>query len=265
MKIAIISDIHSNLPALRQVFDDIIRAGAERVLCLGDIVGYYAQPRECLEFLLGQSRPVRFIQGNHERLLRDECWKDDAYNEMALAGVRQADKQLTDEQYQFLHGLPRAEFFEDLGLAISHDTFTYPGNEQYVLYHGHADDEESCYSQLQVLPQQFRLAFLGHIHIPFIYEKVPGRLRAQYDEDINNLEKELLPSARYLINPGSVGQPRDHDCRAAYGLLDLGEGRQTFCLRRLDYNVKETLAALSGMEEEEDILALLKKRIKGGW
>lgn len=266
MRIAIISDIHSNLGALRVVLQDMIDEGAEQVLCLGDIIGYFAHPPECLNMLLQFSLPVYFIQGNHERLLRDECLDEDDLSEMAFAGILYANRRLDDKQCGFLRGLPRARFFSDWGVAISHDTFTYPGNGKYVLYCGEADGEELCYMQLQALPEQFQVGFLGHIHIPYFYEKVPGKRRADYLEDICDKELPLLQGARYIINPGSVGQPRDHDNRASYGLLDLGEKSRTFRLRRLHYNLDASIQSIDRMElADKAIEKNLKQRLRYGW
>lgn len=266
MIIAVISDVHSNLAALLAVVHDICLRKVDEILCLGDTVGYFAHPGECLDLLRFCGKPIRFVKGNHEDFLRDECGQNDMENDMAQAGIRHADRMLSDEQYQYLHGLPRSILFEDRGIAISHDTFTYPGNGKYVVYDGEADSEELCYQQLQMLPPQFRIAFLGHIHIPYFYEKVPGKRRADFLEDISDRELPLLPEARYLINPGSVGQPRDHDNRAAYGLLNLDGARQTFLLRRLTYAIEDSIEAVKSMRiSDEQVTLTLQRRLRGGW
>ena len=266
MKIAVLADIHSNLPALLAVIKDLAREGAQEVLVLGDIVGYFAQPVECLDLLGSCGRPAHLVKGNHEDLLRDQCWQDEAENGMVLVGIRHADLVLSDEQYGFLRGLPRARFFTDWRVAVSHDTFTYPGNGKYVVYDGEADSEELCYMQLQALPVQFSIGFLGHTHIPYLYEKIPDKRRADFVEDLADREMPLLPEARYLINPGSVGQPRDNDSRTAYGLLDLDAKPATFRLRRLTYDIAATIEAIDDMRMAEgEVAEKLKRRLRGGW
>lgn len=266
MKIAVISDIHANLFALQAVLDDIFKEKVERILCLGDMIGYFANPKECVELLQYFPKPIHFVRGNHETLLHDECWRADCENEIVMPGIIHADKTLSEEQCEFLQRLPKSQRFDNIGIAMSHDTFTLPGNSSYVLFDGQAEGEEACYSQLQVLPQEFRLCFLGHTHLAYFYEKIPGKLRASFFDNINNCDFPLLPEARYLINPGSVGQPRDFDNRASYAILDLTTENSTVTFRRLPYDVDASIKAIDSMEiEDQSVADKLKNRLWRGW
>ncbi len=141
MKIAIISDVHSNLTALLAVIRDIALHKVDQIICLRDIVGYFSHPGECLDLLRYSDIPIHFIKGNHETLLRDERWQEDASNEMALAGIQHADSILSNEQYEFLQELPRSLNFKEWGIAVSHDCFHYPGIGHYILFCGQAEDD----------------------------------------------------------------------------------------------------------------------------
>lgn len=269
MKLAYISDIHSNLEALRKVLADILKEGADAVLCLGDMVGYFAHPSECLELLRNFSKPVHLIRGNHELFLRDQDWQEDCQNALVLPGIRQADKELSDEQYNFLQSLPRSLEFPDWGVIISHDTLTWPGNGQYVSFLGENYGEEPCYSQLKFLPETIRVGFLGHTHVPYFYEKEGTALRANFHEYSTETDYQtqlILPEAQYIINPGSVGQPRDYDNRAAYGILQLCDVVPAYTLKRIPYDVNVTIKAIDNMSiENEEIAERLKNRLSRGW
>lgn len=266
MLIAVLSDIHSNLAALRAVISDLLSLGAQRVFCLGDTIGYFAHPRQCLELLFGLSQQIDFIRGNHEDALDDEEGWEDILNELFLYGIMHSDKCLLKEQSRFLRALPYARFFDDLGIAISHDNFVLPGSRKYVNHNGNADDDQACYIQLKSFDPAFRVGFLGHTHMPFFYGEVRGRLRAEHDEAPDNKVFQLLPEGRYIINPGSVGQPRDHDIRAAYGILDIGSEPWTFRFRRLKYDVESSIKAIDCMQiGDERTIVRMKDRLKRGW
>lgn len=268
MLIAVLGDSHSNLAALMVVIKDLLSAGAQRVFCLGDTIGYFAHPRECLELLQSLPIPVDFLRGNHEDMLDDEIGQEDIVNELSLWGIRHSDRCLTKEQSRFLQALPRALFFDDLGLAISHDNFTLPGSKRYAMPDCDINGIEPCYVQLKVLEAhpRVKVSFLGHTHIPYFYGKVPGQLRDVSEHETNGKTFELLPEGRYIINPGSAGQPRDHDTRAAYGILDTGSEPWTFCFRRLKYDVESSIKAIDCMQiGDERTIVRMKDRLKRGW
>jgi len=231
----------------------------------GDIVGYFFHPGECLDLLRYSDIPIHFIKGNHETLLRDERWQEDASNEMVLAGIQHADSILSNEQHEFLQELPRSLNFEEWGIAVSHDCFHYPGIGHYILFCGQAEDGLQCSKELESVSQQLQIGFLGHTHIPFLYEWIADRCRAPYEDDINDRDIVLRPEARYLINPGSLGQPRDRDNRTAYGLLDLGE-QKIFHLRRIAYDNEQEIEIIKEMKiESQKTIEKLQNRLLRGW
>lgn len=269
MKYGVISDVHANLAALKAVLEDIKAQQVDQILCLGDIVGYFAQPKECLGLLRQLSLPVHYVRGNHESLLRDSTWHDDCENELVLPGIIQADSSLTDEEFEFLHSMPRYQQFDNCGIAISHDTLTQPGNGRYVSYRGDDYGDEPCYSQLKFMAPEVRIGFLGHTHVPYVYESVAGQLRAnnhEYNRAEDYTVLPILAEARYIINPGSVGQPRDRDNRAAYGLLELTESGSTYELRRIPYDLDVTISSIDSLStKDESTLNRLKRRLTSGW
>ncbi|MFQ5553271.1 MAG: metallophosphoesterase family protein [Thermoplasmata archaeon] len=202
MRLALISDVHSNLPALEVVLEATEEAGAERVLNAGDIVGYNPYPNEVVRLL--QSRGVESIQGNHDRaaLSGDPSW----FNPYAARAIDWTRSHLEKASERFLAGLP-----------IELDTNS--AHTAVRLVHGSPADPDEYVFPHQADAALLRLAgtevlVMGHTHVPFVKKTKDG----------------------LLLNPGSVGQPRDGDPRASWALLDLPEGNVE--LRRSAYDVK---------------------------
>ncbi|WP_092704906.1 metallophosphoesterase family protein [Halovenus aranensis] len=204
MKIALISDIHGNLPALEAVLDDL--PAVDDIVCAGDIVGYNPWPRDCLE----RVREVVSItmQGNHDRAVDDPS--SYAHNPMAKAGLEHAQANLTAEQMEWLGSRPQRTEFAD-------------GN--YRLVHSHPDPAELG---TYVMPRHFPEMrpylddhdgiVLGHTHI----------------------QHKATIDGRLIVNPGSVGQPRDGDERAAYAALDTVTDEVD--LRRVEYDINRVIS-----------------------
>ncbi len=225
---AIISDIHSNWQALRSVWSRIDDLGIDRVFCLGDIVGYGARPLECLGFL--QEKGVPCIQGNHDALVGDGS-QSLKFNEHSLVAVEHNRALLTEENLAYLAGLPILLQLED----------------RVFLAHGSPDERDRylIYRQdfRQVSAAMFRdggpgICFFGHTHHPVAFDG-DGFLSCGPDPIfIDNTEM-------MLFNPGSVGQPRDGDPRAAFLVWDKEEATITF--ERVEYDIErareEILAA----------------------
>lgn len=203
MKIAIISDIHSNLQALRAVLKDIERQGTQLVICAGDIVGYGADPNECTSIV---SRVVHTsIYGNHElsALSGDTTWM----NPFAAVAAIWTGKNLDKASRDYLKGL---ELSAVLDLS----------NKRIAMYHGSVGSAteyvyEEAMSQELFESARADVLILGHTHVPYVVR---------------------FGSYGLAINPGSVGQPRDSDPRASYAVLDLD--RMDCETRRLDYDVE---------------------------
>lgn len=218
MKWAILSDVHGNLEALQAVLADLRREGAEKIAFLGDAVGYGANPGECL--LLLREQTEFWVAGNHDWGavgLTDVSY----FNSAAKAAVEWTGEKLAEEDYRFLRRLPLVHKGE--GITFVHATPNEPGEWNYIFTYPEA---EQAFGALTG-----ELAFIGHSHRPVILIK-RGR------GSVNTLEQTtaiLEMGIRYIINVGSVGQPRDGNPQAAYGLYDEGEGK--FLLKRVPYDI----------------------------
>ncbi|UCG52510.1 MAG: metallophosphoesterase family protein [Candidatus Latescibacterota bacterium] len=204
MRYLIYSDIHSNLEALRAVLAHAKKEGYDSAICLGDIVGYGADPNECVDIIASESE-TSVCLGNHDAAVIDADERG-YLNPVAQAGVSYSAARLTPENVSFLKSLPLIIEFENNFIA-SHSSPYKPENWIYVLEPIEATDA------FHVMTHP--LAFIGHTHFPVVHNS-------------NGLVKPILPGDRvrihggnkYIINVGSVGQPRDADPRAAYVIYD---------------------------------------------
>jgi diadenosine tetraphosphatase ApaH/serine/threonine PP2A family protein phosphatase len=215
---AIVSDLHGNLEGLEAVLADIDRRRPDDVVCLGDFVGYGASPNECIE----RTRPrlVGSIAGNHDLAATGRI-RLGYFNPDAASAAGWTDVQLTPENRAWLEALPYS--LEHHGALLVHASPASPGDWHYVLSVDHAYDEMEAYAQA--------LCFIGHSHFPGVFERKDDDVRYTRAESVK-LERDR----RYLVNVGSVGQPRDGDPRAAYLLWDDAKGTLTHV--RLDYDIE---------------------------
>lgn len=231
MRYAVLSDVHGNLEALSNVLADAASEGALGILCLGDAVGYGADPAPCIE-LLGE-RSLLMVAGNHEHGalgLLDVGW----FNSAARAAALWTRDRLGADHQNFLTGLPLAS---TLGEATCvHASPRRPEEWDYLLS---AEDGFQAFGDFAT-----RLCFVGHSHRPGVwslgssgpaYEDLAGP--AFHDRRI-----PFHDGRRYIINVGSVGQPRDRDPRAAYVLWD--EDERSVTLRRVTYDHKAAAAKI---------------------
>ena len=202
MRFGVISDVHSNAVALHAVLDDMPRV--DGLLCAGDVVGYGPSPGECVDEL--RERDVPTVLGNHDRaVVRDAGF---GFNDMAKAGVEYSREHLSDDQFDWLSDLPTER--------REHDGYV-------KLVHGHPDDPDYYTRSHEFAPTLLRgeaVLILGHTHVQH---------HETFDEGI-------------VMNPGSVGQPRDGDPRAAYSVLDVDAGAVEE--HRVDYDIAEVQARI---------------------
>ncbi len=217
MKYLLLADIHGNLHALDAVMNAAEKLGYGRILCLGDIVGYGARPNECIEIL--RNNNAICLQGNHDAASAGQIPIDD-FNPEAAECIKWTKRQLSAENKKFLSGLPR--FFSMKYLLAVH------GTPENVLW-GYMDEEIAGRSLQQVVED---LIICGHVHRPFYCEANSG-----IKEIIGN-SKLQCRGRRIVVSLPAVGQPRDGDKNAGFGILD-AETRE-LQIFRAGYDVKKT-------------------------
>ena len=221
MKYGILGDIHANLSALRAVLDRFKTHKVDRILSVGDVVGYGAAPSECIAIL--RELGARVVKGNHDAACVNEL--DLAYfNAYARTAVAWTRTQLSRDECAWLARLPLTLDLEDC--SVAHGTYHRPERFDYV--QGESDAEAS----LDRLPTP--VCFVGHSHVPIALVRLeddPLRTARAEGCDI-----DLSEVRRALINVGSVGQPRDDDPRAAYGIFDADE--QRVVIERVRYDIE---------------------------
>jgi len=222
MKIAVFTDVHGNLEAMRAVADTIREHGADRVVCLGDLVGYGPNPNECVHLIHDLADVI--LAGNHDHAAAG-CISTGRFNEYARESIVWTQTVLEPETAGLLKELPYIQFDENI--TYVHATPEAPDKWLYIL------SESDAFRNLMGMTQS--ICFIGHSHIPIGFMmNQSGEM--YYQKDLT--EAVIEPNKKYLINAGSVGQPRDGDPRACLGLLDTEKG--FFRLLRLGYDIRET-------------------------
>jgi predicted phosphodiesterase len=217
MRFAIFSDIHSNLEALEAILADANERRCTHFVCLGDVVGYNANPHECVERVRGMDCPI--VKGNHdEQASLSKSSRD--FNELAEHAISWTRDHLTEEDKEWLRELCLQQPVGDF--TIVHATLDTPGQWSYVF---NTLDAAASFTY-----QHTAVCFFGHTHVPMAFVR---------DEGIRRVKMEHLridPAKKYFINVGSVGQPRDGDWRAAYGIYDVDANDVE--QRRVPYDVQ---------------------------
>jgi predicted phosphodiesterase len=241
MRIAVISDIHSNLQALDAVLADVKPREPEEIWCLGDIVGYGADPDACTSLVAGVA--VVCLAGNHDLVVRGDIGME-TFAMAAGAAARWTARVITKETRHFLDGL--LPLGQNDGVGLYHGSPRDPVWE-YVLSAQQARDCLDIQSQ--------RVCLIGHSHVACHFSRRNGAMEALLAEGGATID---LAEGEWLVNPGSVGQPRDGDPRAAYMMLDTGAWNATF--HRVDYDIE----AAGGAILEAGLPAQLAERLYEG-
>jgi diadenosine tetraphosphatase ApaH/serine/threonine PP2A family protein phosphatase len=217
--VAVFADIHANLEALQAVLADMETLSISTRVCLGDIVGYAANPAECLERVRALDCPV--VRGNHDDAAATDI-EIENMRESARIGIEFARQQLSAEQRVYLGALP---FRTKLGDAqFVHASLSFPRDWLYIM---HPDDAEDHFA-LQTMP----LAFCGHTHVPMVWHlNNSGNIKSSRGQG----RIELPHGGKTLINVGSVGQPRDRNSAACYVIYHPRERWIEF--RRVTYDI----------------------------
>ena len=228
MRLALISDVHANTEALGAVLAALEHAEIDALACLGDLVGYHAEPNECIERVV--STGAHMIAGNHDLAAVGRMdWSD--FGAAARRSAVWTRRVLTEESREVLARLPLTCTLGSTILLFHGALHPEPNAELHLSTRARVD------RTMQALRRNAPLATIGcfgHTHRAKVFElsggKLGERLGARSEARIS-----LEPGCHYLVNPGSVGQPRDGDDRAAYAILDTG--RSHVELRRVAYDV----------------------------
>ena len=218
MQIAIIADLHANLEATLAVFREIDRRKPDKIVCLGDLTGYNANPNEVVDII--RDREIPCIMGNHDAAV---CGIEDPWFFRAAAKqvIEWQVDEIRDDNRRWLAMCPEQVVFRGTCLGVHGSPSS---RDDYII------DWLDAMRQLEYLNgRDVTICFFGHSHRPsFFSEK--GNTTVS-----NSNIRQFLPANRYFVNPGAVGQPRDRDPRAAYGIFDTEKMTFEFC--RIEYDI----------------------------
>ncbi|MGC9111153.1 MAG: metallophosphoesterase family protein [candidate division WOR-3 bacterium] len=232
MLIGAFSDVHSNLEALRTVLDFFRRQGVQQLFCCGDIVGYGPDPEACIQLV--RTAGARVVAGNHDWGVAGRT-SIRHFNPVAAQAVHWTRNRLSPDDVDFLARLPLTVNFGPIQLV--HSTPSSPEEWDYIFTLEDAAAEMGAYIA--------DICLVGHTHIPMAVEKISG----QPARMITGNHFPLRPDARYLINVGSVGQPRDGDPRACCVIIDLTRHELTFHHLTYDYRQTQKKIVAAGLPE----------------
>ena len=216
MIIVIISDVHANLEAVNACFKRIDEIKPDKIICLGDMVDYCAQPNEVTEII--KSRTDAVVLGNHDEAQFNHSLIE-GFSENAYISSLHTRKIIQRDYIEYFRSLPYTYSFENLFFV--HASPASPGEYDYIL---NAEAAEYNFNHLSE-----KICFIGHSHIPVIFEENKNKVKVVKESSLNK-------DKRYIINVGSVGQPRDNDPRLSFGVFDTDKFQ--FRLERLQYDIK---------------------------
>lgn len=234
MRIAILSDIHSNYEALTAVLEYCRFNRIHKYVCLGDVVGYGADPNPCCE-LMRQVASVTLL-GNHDAAVAG-MMDTEYYYPAARQALFWTREQLSEDNFRWLYGLPYTYHMDNLGFF--HSAPIMPSGFFYVVRN------EDAQAHLKVFDRLQEFNFVGHSHLTNQYLLGPRRAK-----DVTGKSVGFQHDKKWIINVGSVGQPRDRDNRACFGIFDTDE--QTFEHVRIDYDIDATAGKIlrAGLDEK---------------
>ncbi len=230
MKIACVSDIHGNYEALKTVFENISNNGVDLILCGGDIVGYYPSPIKCIEMVRKQCEYI--IRGNHDEVVTSPDFNKQInwFNPFARKSLQWTRdhlcKQDNQADFDFLFTLPTQKeiILEDFKAILAHGTPEKPW--EYFIYPFWTDKPPFEYElRIDRWFKSWDLVIIGHTHQAFIYNS--------------------KTSSKILLNPGSVGQPRDFNPKASYAILEISKSKIQAQIVRIEYMISETCKSIA--------------------
>ncbi len=249
---AVISDIHSNLEALTTVLSDIERRGIKTIYCLGDVIGYGPNPKECLDLIIEKTEWC--VLGNHDYAVFYEPTNFNYAAEQASFWTREVleiegEKELHNRRWSFLGGLPMRQTLKTkqeastIVMDFVHASPRRPINE-YIF----PDDVYTNPVKVRVLFERVRhICFVGHTHLPGVFLDEPD---FYLPEELGNVYP-IVDDEKAIINIGSVGQPRDKDNRASYVYVDENE----LHFVRLKYDFETTMEKIKAIDRLDNFHA----------
>jgi predicted phosphodiesterase len=224
MRYLILSDIHSNKEALGAVLSFVRRKPWDKAIFLGDLVGYGANPNQAVDMVRGL-KPLMAIRGNHDKVCSG-IENGELFNRIALEAAMWTRRKLTPGNHKWLKALPQGPMLVDDTFAISHGT--------------PIDEDAYIFGEIEALNvfrnTQFPICFFGHSHFPVIFALSSEAITTVLTV-APSFRFKLKPNVRYLINPGSIGQPRDGNPLASFAIFD-SESRMV-SIHRIAYRVRE--------------------------
>jgi predicted phosphodiesterase len=225
MRYLILSDIHANREALAAVLGSVRRKRWDKAVVLGDVVGYGANPNQAIE-AVRSLRPLVAIRGNHDKVCSG-VENGEMFNRVALQAAMWTRRKLTRSNLSWLHALPEGPAIVDGLFAIAHGT--------------PIDEDAYIFGEIEALnvfrQTTFPLCFFGHSHFPVIFGLSPDAIQTVLTEP-PAFRFRLEPGVRYLVNPGSIGQPRDGNPLASFALFD--SDTRTVTIYRVPYAIART-------------------------
>ncbi len=223
MRYAIIADIHSNLEGLEAVLEDIKTKNCDQIVCLGDVVGYGANPKECLMIVRDLNIPC--VKGNHDEYCSTNE-PTEGFNPHAADAIQWTRKRLNEDEKKWLRDLKYIRLVANFTLV--HATLDAPQRWGYVF--------DKLMAAASFTYQNTNVCFFGHTHVPLAFIRdsvVRGGTYSKF---------KVEPGKKYFVNVSSVGQPRDNNPKAGYVIYDMNE--MTIELHRVDYDIKKAEAKI---------------------
>jgi len=242
VKTALVSDIHANLEALEAVMDDIDSQQVDEIVCLGDVVGYGANPNECAA-IINRKCPVTLL-GNHDAAALGNL-STEHFNIHAKVAIEWTTDHINGTCTTFLESLPLAK-------NSGEHTYVHATPYEPKMWYYITSLEEAAFN-FQFFNSAF--CFVGHTHIPIII--VLDESKELYVHQEERVEFGNLKNARFLINVGSVGQPRDHNPDACYGIIDTDE--KAFSYRRVKYDIGRAKSKMKKIKMPEFLVVRLQE------
>ncbi len=246
---AVISDIHSNIEALSVVLDDIEQRGIKTIYCLGDVLGYGPNPKECLDLIIEKTELC--VMGNHDYAVLYEPTNFNLGAEQAAYWCREIleaeqDDVLREKRWRFLGSLSmRSSISPELDGVKAHIDFVHASPRRPINEYIFPDDVFTSPSKVTTLFDRVKhVCFIGHTHLPGVFLDDPDF----YTPDELGESYPIIPDEKAIINVGSVGQPRDRDPRASYAYV---EGNQVKFVR-LEYDFKKTSEKIYAINKLDD-------------